>query len=843
MFERLKTFLTKNSYSRSFTNWFGLANWEDGRLFNMSNLYNANAYVNIAVNKIATNLVRADFKLFSETDKEITTGPVYKLFNFVNPMMSTAQLIEATASWALTRGESIWILSGRNPGTLTGVPVRIDVVEPLYMEHVLNKEKTEIVLWKFKKDGEEIPFLPTEIIHFKQWNAIDPWRGVNPLIAAEPELLSDVLINTSNNTLLKNNGVPTGLLTSKESITAVQAQEIKDMWDKSHGGVNKKGKTAVLGSGTEYKQLALTSSDMEYFKSKQWNRGVILGRYGVPAIVAGYRDDSTPLSGSDTNEQMQFFWNQTLIPMLTFLESKLDTEFSKRFAPTIKIRFDISKIAELQDNLEELAKRVREDVKAGILTQNEGRVERGLEPVTWGDTWWREGTLIDVTEPIIPQAPVKNNLTIFNKPVPEERWPELFIKQHIFKVESNNKILANYLHKELKDWLYAQRSNVLENLSAKGEVNPLFWEMQKTFLVNRLLHIMDNIRQTVVKNIGDVVNVYDVDFEFVTKGICGDDYAISRLSDYVKDFVSDSIINRDMDGTREKYKIAQARLHEVADREIEIIVNDMRTKIFTTLNLDKSLWIQLDKPIKEATGLGIFNKDITVHQTIPKKALTIIEKNEEDVEEAVEEFYNNLEPKVKSDTKNFKTPEAFIAYFAALKVGSAFVKHMNPVIKNVWVNGAKNVYSDLGKVYDLSIKKSAEYIKARGLFLKKSPDFVMDSIVNMIESKGDISIEDLTADIVNKWDDITESRAALIAKTETSEALATGAEDAMLELDIPYKRWVNMGDDKVREEHQDSATGVYAKVGKDFKNGLFGPGGYNCRCWLEPATAEEARGK
>jgi len=52
-----------------------------------------------------------------------------------------------------------------------------------------------------------------------------------------------------------------------------------------------------------------------------------------------------------------------------------------------------------------------------------------------------------------------------------------------------------------------------------------------------------------------------------------------------------------------------------------------------------------------------------------------------------------------------------------------------------------------------------------------------------------------------------------------------------------------MGDDKVRAEHLDSATGVYAKVGKDFKNGLRGPSGFGCRCWLETATAKEAKGK
>jgi len=161
-------------------------------------------------------------------------------------------------------------------------------------------------------------------------------------------------------------------------------------------------------------------------------------------------------------------------------------------------------------------------------------------------------------------------------------------------------------------------------------------------------------------------------------------------------------------------------------------------------------------------------------------------------------------------------------------------------LETVWANGAKTIYGD--KLYDLSIKKSAEFIKSRGLLLKKSPKVVTDSVINMIESKGDVSVKDLAKDIMNKWDEATEGRASVIAQTETTEALANGAEEAMVELDIPYKRWVNMGDDLVRDEHLDSATGVFAKVGKAFKNGLDRPGGFGCRCWLEGATEKEAKG-
>ncbi len=859
MFEKLKAWV-KHSYSRSFTNWFGIADWEDGKNFNINNTYLTNAYVNIAINKIATNIVRAKLQLVNDAGVVVESGPVHALFRDVNSMMSTSQLIEATVSWTLMRGEAIWILAGRTTGTITGVPVEITVVDPHLMFHILNKEENEIILWKFKKGSVEIPFSPSEVIHFKQWNPVSHWRGINPLIAMEPELVSDMLINQSNNSLLKNRGVPAGLLTTEESITEEQATEIRDMWDKAHGGSSKTGKTAVLGEGTSYTQLALTGAEMEYFKSKKWNRSAILGRHGVPAIVAGYKDDTVALSGSDTNEQLKFFWEQTLIPLLKFFEDKLDTEFSKRFSPNLHIRFDISEIAELQADLELLAKREREDVKAGILFINEVRESRGKAPVPWGDTWWKNLVFVDVTAPLIPAAavqnkvepPVKNSLTIFNKPEPTG-WPELFVNQHIWKVKEANKILSNKLYSQLKTWLYDQRKTVLEQLANNGNMNDKFWIQQHEILNKKMIDVMESIRETVIDNIEEIVDLHSYDgisLDFINHGVCNNDYAISRMSNYVTDFVSAPITSRDIDETRNRYKITQARLHEIADREIETIVNDMRTKIFKTLNLDKSLWIQLDKI---TTTTMITHEPIIptpefypieANKTVPKKAQTIIEKNKAIVAEAVDEFYDEIDPKVDSAINKADSQADLIAFFVGLNLGSAFVKHMKPTLETVWVNGAKNIYSQSKTLYDLSIKKSAAYIKSRGLLLKKSPQVVTDSVINFIENAGtNRSVTELAGDIIVKWKDVTANRAFLIAQTETTEALSNGAEEAMIELEIEFKRWVNMGDGLVRDEHQDGATGIFAKVGENFKNGLRGPSGFNCRCWLEAATEEEAGDK
>ena len=66
MFDKLKAYI-KNSFNVSFTRWFGIADFEDGRNLNINNIYNTNAYVNIAINQIATNIVRAKLTLVNDS--------------------------------------------------------------------------------------------------------------------------------------------------------------------------------------------------------------------------------------------------------------------------------------------------------------------------------------------------------------------------------------------------------------------------------------------------------------------------------------------------------------------------------------------------------------------------------------------------------------------------------------------------------------------------------------------------------------------------------------------------------------------------------------------------------
>ena len=127
------------------------------------------------------------------------------------------------------------------------------------------------------------------------------------------------------------------------------------------------------------------------------------------------------MSGTDTNEQLKQFWNQTLIPIIRQLEDKLNTDVSRRWTPTVKYTFDLADIAELQDDIGTTTERISKQIAAVLLTINEGRELLGRDPVGWGDTWYKPLNLTPVDEPAPGAEPAKQ-LEIFAQPKYTQRY-------------------------------------------------------------------------------------------------------------------------------------------------------------------------------------------------------------------------------------------------------------------------------------------------------------------------------------------------------------------------------------------------------------------------------------
>ena len=372
------------------------AKLEDSAGKSVTDPYMQHDWANIAIHTIARNISRAPFKLYKGQDVEVKKGPLYDVFSHVNPYYSSAQLWEATSAWINCRGEAIWYLLKKDI-----MPTDIYVLDPTNFVHVLNKKETEIIQWVYvdPQTGKKVPFNIREILHFRAWNKWDQWRGRNPLIAQTENIEQDFQANVSNTSLVKNNSVPLGILSSEQIINEDTAKLLVEQWEKQHKGAPRQHKLAVIGRGAKYERIGLMPSEMQYLDMRKWNRNSILARYGIPPILVGVKDDMTPLSGEDTKEQEKRFWTKKLIPDLKFIEDVLKSKFFSVYDPNIYGEFDISGIEELQTDFQEKMESATKLWNMGF-TANEinEKLDLGFEEMPWRDSWWKLNTYEEIAE-------------------------------------------------------------------------------------------------------------------------------------------------------------------------------------------------------------------------------------------------------------------------------------------------------------------------------------------------------------------------------------------------------------------------------------------------------------
>jgi HK97 family phage portal protein len=248
--------------------------------------------------------------------------------------------------------------------------------------------------WFYHSGTELIPILSDEIIHFREWNPWNAVRGVNPLVSLSLELEQDFFANKANSTLLKNNAIPQGILKTEQTLRPEEADQLERRWESKYGAVKANRKIAVLGKGTNFEPLSFTPEVIKLFELKRWNLYTILAKYGIPPRVANINDKTTSLSGKDTAEQHSAFWKYTLVPILRQFEQILETQFFIRFGIKERGVFDLWDIPEMQESEDAQSKRDIAEITAGIKTINDVLKERGKEPKSWGDVWYRpKGTV------------------------------------------------------------------------------------------------------------------------------------------------------------------------------------------------------------------------------------------------------------------------------------------------------------------------------------------------------------------------------------------------------------------------------------------------------------------
>ena len=366
--------------------------------------YAKSVSVYTAIKLRSAGVTRPPLRVYQGTPDKKTevppTHPLAMLLTKVNPFWTRGDLLRATSTYLDLWGSCFWVLTKQSPSS---PPTEIWPARPDKMR-IIGSRRNYIAGFEFDNGTERIPLLPKEVIWFRHFNPMDELSGFAPV--ANLRLSADLGIDAlrSNRNLFVN-----GMMFNNVWIKADMKLGDSDIADlekrlkKKFSGPENANKPFVA-SGLEAKNLGFAPKDMEHIQSLRWSLEDTGRVYGIPLPLLG---DMTKTSFANMQEAQNIFWRNTMVPYLGFLEEEINEMLVPQFGdPTLFVEFDLSAIEALQENMNEVAERMNSQVDRGILTINEVRLEMGLKPLPWGDSWWAPTTVLPIsgnTAPVVPE--------------------------------------------------------------------------------------------------------------------------------------------------------------------------------------------------------------------------------------------------------------------------------------------------------------------------------------------------------------------------------------------------------------------------------------------------------
>ena len=319
------------------------------------------------------------------TAVDTTTGaiipqhPLTRLFRRPNKHMSQSMFWQYVSTY-IDIGGNAYIHKVRN------VYGQVIELRPYHSGHIvpISESGQWVDYYQYSYEGVQKELDPRDIIHIRSYY-IDP---LNPVLGISPVRAAGINIDTYNELMqtlysyLRNNGVPSGVLTVQQAVNAMQAESLKEQFQTNTTGRNR-GKPIVLPSGMTYTQMGLDVSKMEAGTQFAQYETAICGIYRVHPAVAMTMAGLQSSTYSNMQTAFQEYTLLTRVPTWNMWEEQVELSFSNEY-PEVDVEFDTSNVAALQSDPDAVIYPVVATFNANIITVNEARQRMGFPPAAEG---------------------------------------------------------------------------------------------------------------------------------------------------------------------------------------------------------------------------------------------------------------------------------------------------------------------------------------------------------------------------------------------------------------------------------------------------------------------------
>lgn len=280
--------------------------------------------------------------------------------------------------------------------------------------HPLNPAKIAVVPrtdqindYEYRDGDKRVIIRGEDMIDWPMRSPLNKYDALSPLAVAMGSIDADRAQTDFIRAFFNNSGVPSGILTIKNrTLNQAQADELRGKWRLMFGRTfGNQGDVAVLDENAEYQKIGQGVGELQGDALREFTETRVAMVFGVPVLIIYAFAGLRRATYSNLKEAYGGFWDTTLTPWFkswrSFLTWRLLPEFGESvreliFAERIRLNYDMSQVAALQEDVDAIHKRAEAALRAGGITLNEYRALVGEDEDPQGDYYIRPFTVVTV---------------------------------------------------------------------------------------------------------------------------------------------------------------------------------------------------------------------------------------------------------------------------------------------------------------------------------------------------------------------------------------------------------------------------------------------------------------
>lgn len=323
----------------------------------------------------------------------VPENPMLDLLATPNAYHTGELLLKAFAYSWVVYGNVYWY-KARNA---SGQVVELWPLDPANVYPYTDTSKNEFISYYVYKPpiGTEQNLLPEDLVHFRC--GLDPRDsrvGLAPIEALWLELAADIALTKYTQSMAQNFGVPPYCVSPEPDPTGtyqLSAELMKQEITQGTTGANT-GKMLTFERPVRIVMMGMSPDQLAVDKSRRIPEERVASVLCIPGVVLGYGSHLDRATYSNVATARRMAYEQCVDPILNLIAAVLREQLLIEFVPrgtseNYWVRFDMSDVAALKEDTNDLYNREINAFKFGVTKRSEARAQIGLQSLPEDDVY------------------------------------------------------------------------------------------------------------------------------------------------------------------------------------------------------------------------------------------------------------------------------------------------------------------------------------------------------------------------------------------------------------------------------------------------------------------------